>query len=89
MVHILKQTQRELELILTNPFVHVTYHSYNCLFQKNNQSIPTGTNGYIITTSHSSTMPTVISTSKIIVIYTSSLNQVTTILMNICKCITF
>lgn len=34
MVHILKQTQRELELILTNPFVHVTYHSYHCLFQK-------------------------------------------------------
>ena len=31
-VHILKQTQRELDLILTNPFVHITYTSYFCLF---------------------------------------------------------
>lgn len=27
-VHILKQTQREMQLILTDPFVRVTYRSY-------------------------------------------------------------
>lgn len=28
-VHILKQTQREMQLILTDPFVRVTYRSYS------------------------------------------------------------